>query len=260
MKRTNYPALLLTIGCLAATAAHAQVSFSVAPRLGLNVSTVSLNGSNLYDVQPRFGSGVEAGVLLDARSGNFAVQPSLLFSQKGFKLDETRTQNDGNEVYDINAKATITLNYLQLPINFVYTSGGTEGFQFFAGPYLGVLLGGSTDVSLVVKEKATGADAYRDSSTGTIKSGDKQPNENTSAIGSSQNPNSTGKNVLYVRGFDAGLQGGVGYRYKMLQAQASYQIGFSNLVPADAKGQDVGYTAKNRGFTLSVGYLFGKGN
>lgn len=259
MKPKTYPALLFAIGCLAATAAHAQTTFSVAPRLGLNVSTIGLEGSNLYDVKPRYGSGLEVGVLLDARSGNFAVQPSLLFSKKGFQLDESRTQRDGNDVYDINAKATVALNYLQLPVNFVYTANGAEGFQVFAGPYVGLLLGGSTQVSVVVKEAATGADVYRDSSTGTVKSGSQQPDD-ANLVSSTQNPNGSKENVTYVRGFDAGLQGGVGYRYKMLQAQASYQLGFSNLVPTDAQGQDVGYTAKNRGFTFSVGYLFGKGN
>lgn len=223
------------------------------------MSKVSLEGSNLYDVQPRYGSGVEVGAVLDIRSGNFAVQPSLLFSQKGFRLDENRTQRSGLEVYNITLTGSQTLNYLQLPVNFVYTANGAEGFQVFAGPYLGVLLGGSTQASALIKD-AAGAEVYRDSSTGTVKSGSQQPDNNNGLVSTNQNANSSGENVTYVRGFDAGLQSGVGYRYRMFQAQASYQFGFNNLVPTDAKGQDVGYTAKNRGFTVSVGYLFSKSN
>ena len=53
---------------------------------------------------------------------------------------------------------------------------------------------------------ATGADVYRDSSTGTVKSGSQQPDD-ANLVSSTQNPNGSKENVTYVRGFDAAFSG-----------------------------------------------------
>ena len=51
----------------------------------------------------------------------FSFQPALNYVQKGFNFTE-----EGEE------KTTLKLNYLELPLNFVYHSPGKKG-QFFAG-------------------------------------------------------------------------------------------------------------------------------
>ena len=103
------------------------ISFAQTPKIGV---TAGLNVSNLTTSggggSSDYKAGFQAGVVADfGLTENFSIIPELLFSQRGCKYK------------DINE--SVTLNYLQLPINAAYKFDVGYGSKLFifAGPYLG---------------------------------------------------------------------------------------------------------------------------
>jgi Outer membrane protein beta-barrel domain len=96
-----------------------------------------LNVSNLYvddvdDENARFGFNLGFyGQILS--SGVFAIQPELLFSTKGSKLEY------GGGLFDQTVK--YNLSYLDLPVLAVFKLG--DAAEIHVGPYVGYLLGAS---------------------------------------------------------------------------------------------------------------------
>jgi hypothetical protein len=81
--------------------------------------------------------GFNVGVLVDVKMGNdFSFQPGLNFVQKGGKDDEGSTSAD------------ISLNFLELPLDFIYHAKGKTGSFFIgAGPSLSYGLSGKAKVT-----------------------------------------------------------------------------------------------------------------
>ena len=129
-----------------------------------------------------------------------------------------------------------------MPLNFVYTTGGTQGFQLFAGPYVAMGVGGRAPYSISVKDN-TGQFDMEDSGAYSVKFANKQ------------NDNSNGDDI-YLRRFDIGANVGMGYRQGPVQVQLGYGFGLSNLVPLDSDGSDSGEKAQNRVLQLSANYFF----
>jgi hypothetical protein len=73
--------------------------------------------------------GFSGGIFGEFRFNNFAVQPELLFSIQGAKVDV-------EDYSDVEGK--FNLNYLNIPVMAKFYV--TEGFSLEAGPQLGVLL------------------------------------------------------------------------------------------------------------------------
>jgi len=72
------------------------------------------------------------------------------------------------------------------------------------------------------------------------------------------NPNSGALSYTFTaRRFDAGFNGGFGYRFGPFQAQLGYGFGLVNFVPKDANGNDTGSKGYNRAFQLSANYFLG---
>lgn len=237
--------MLLVTGLTgAATTAQAQSALSIGPRLGLNMATVTASGDNSSEVDPKNIFTPQVGVTLDLNfGGKFSFQPSLLYSQKGFKTEESGTESFGGNTITYSGSTTARINYLELPLNFVFTTGGTQGFQVFAGPYLALGVGGKAEYQFSVKD-----------SQGLL---------NSSESGSSpvkfanQEPSNSNGNTSYVRQFDAGLNAGMGYRQGPIQVQLAYGLGLGNLVPLNSDGSDTGEKAQNRVLQLSANYFFG---
>lgn len=219
------PISLLASGlALVAPAAHAQVKVSVGPVLGETLAKQHFNDD--FKVDYRFG--LVAGVQAYLSWGRFALQPALLFSQKGYKyLSQTQLNNDPT-LLDLTTK--LRLNYLTLPLNFTFAPAGTgTGPQFFAGPYVSMLLGGSLEQNLSGQPDAS------------------QPIRIANEADLFDGPT--------ARRFETGIQGGLGFRYESLVLQAAYSLGLSDTSPSY---NYIGRTPKayNRGFQVSVGYLF----
>lgn len=216
-------ASLLTSGLLLlATAAQAQTTFSIGPQVGLNVSgaTNAAPSNTTYTYRAGFEAGVQGAV----QFGHLAILPSLRFSQKGLHR---------HYGYDFGSTETdYRINYLTLPVNVAYClRRDGQGFQAFAGPYVGLLLGGNYQF--------TSSNGPSSSVEGRIRAGDYY------AVPA---PGTTTYDVLFRR-FDAGVQAGLGYRIGKVLVQADFSFGLTDLAPTFS-------SSYNRTAQASLSYLF----
>jgi hypothetical protein len=86
-------ASIIASSLLFATAAQAQVTFSIGPKVGYSLSTASFNVSDYPDYFSTFSSyrsGFEAGVVAQVCFGShLAVQPALLYARKAPRFGVT---------------------------------------------------------------------------------------------------------------------------------------------------------------------------
>ncbi len=157
--------------------------------------------------------GFSVGFLADLGiSENFAFQPGLNFNQKGGK----------SKAGDV--ETTSTLNYIELPLNFIFKTQAGNG-KFFGG--LGPVLGYGI----------SGKNKYKDggqSETDDIKFGNDEMEDDIK-------PFEASGNIL------AGYEFANGFF-----ASVNYNMGLSNLALGDGD-----YTVKNRFFGIRIGYMFG---
>lgn len=223
------------------TASAAQAQVTLGPRVGLNLSTVAVDlkdAGDEFDPESRIGG--QVGVALNVPMGKLALQPALLISQKGFTAQEKSTAQ-----YKTSLEQKMRLTYLEVPLNLVFTTGGTEGFQVFAGPYLGVGVGGRYSIK--------GSWSYNDGffrDNGTV-------DESGDVKFASQYPKSNNSDNAYFRTLDAGLNAGLGYKLKAFQVQLGYGLGLGNIIPNDEDGKEPDDKLHNRGFQLTASYFFG---
>jgi hypothetical protein len=127
--------LFLAGGLLLAGTAQAQVTYSVGPWVGGNVSSVRFPTTDR--AAPASRPGLEVGLTSTVQLGHFALQPSLLFSQKGYRHLGYLLNFDLVTPYEEDVR----LHYLTLPLNLAFTLGcAGQGLQVFAGPYASLLL------------------------------------------------------------------------------------------------------------------------
>ncbi len=106
----------------------ADSRFRVGFKGGVNFSNLYANEVN--DENSRFG--FQGGIFLRTPiSSIFSIQPELLYTQKGAKLNYTAVVN-GNRANQIN------LHYMELPV--LFRINPTETFNFHVGPYGGYLM------------------------------------------------------------------------------------------------------------------------
>lgn len=205
----HLPALCAASLLLSTATAAAQMTLRIGVRGGLNRAITTLaptsnaSGTNIYNRAAAKDAiyAYQVGMVLEAAFGKFAVQPALLFSQKG---EEFNTNVAGG---GLSARITSTnrYNWLELPVNFLYTLHGDHGLQLFAGPYVAMGLGG--------RQKGT---SYFSSPYAFY-----VPYEFDNQISYSPDTNN--------RRFDAGINFGLGYRQGPVQVQAGFGLGFINL-------------------------------
>jgi hypothetical protein len=226
---------------LAASSGHAQATFRIGPKVGYNLSFGGFEypQNDYFTVTNSARSGAEAGIAAQVGlSDHWAVQPAVLYAQKGFGFVEKAYDAPYN--YSYQGEYSFRLNYLTVPINVVYSQlPGGQGLQVFAGPYVGFLLGG----------RYGSGPARSQSDEGDVEAGDTYNNRRGEAYVS--------------RGQDVGLQGGLGYGFAGgFQVQASYSQGLRNLGAKYAPGvtTEAPPTYRNHAFQLSAAYLFGPKN
>jgi hypothetical protein len=114
---------------LLATTAHAQTTFQVGPRVGLNLTSSRFTG--LYSPTPSaIRSGFEADLVGNLAVGHWALQPAVLFTQKGYTTHGSAITIDWPITYDEDMR----YQYLTAPINVAYTQHQNgQGVQVFAG-------------------------------------------------------------------------------------------------------------------------------
>ncbi|GAB3653492.1 hypothetical protein GCM10027594_27630 [Hymenobacter agri] len=241
-------ASVLTAGLsLLAGAAQAQATFRVGPTVGYNLAFGGFDYPNqtYLKVSNTARSGVEAGVVAQLGfGGHFAVQPAVLYSQKGFGF--TESAYDAAYNYTYKGEYTFRFDYLAVPVNAVYSQEpGGRGLLVFGGPYVGFLLGGRY-TSAQSGSYGGGGSTRSQSDAGKVEAGDTYNNRPGQAYVS--------------RGTDVGLQGGLGYGFANgLQLQVGYSQGLRNLGAAYAPGvtSQQPPTYRNHAVQLSLAYLFG---
>ncbi|AMJ64326.1 hypothetical protein AXW84_01955 [Hymenobacter sp. PAMC 26628] len=214
---------------------HAQTTFSVGPRVGGGLFTVHFQQVGNDYSKSIYRSGWSAGLAGEIGLGHWALQPAVLYEQGGFKSQ--MLYNNGRSTYD--NRDDVRLQYVTIPLHVAYRQRATgQGVQAFAGPYLGLLLGGR----------------YRSTSDNA--------NDGFHAEGSatvSADPNASSAPGLVLQRVDAGLEGGVGYRYQGFLLHAGYRLGLRNVNSDQYYGLiSFGSTKyRTRAFQASLTYLFG---
>jgi hypothetical protein len=170
----------------------AQVKFGV--KAGLNLANMTAKDNDqIYSKDYKSKAGYHFGVTAEfAVNEKFSIEPALLFSTKGFKLEDTYSGH--------SYKVTANLNYLEIPINALYKMdlGGTKLFVS-AGPYLGYALSG--------KAKTTSSGSPDEETTIKIGSG-------------------TDKDIKAI---DFGLNIGAGVEFGAITLGLQYGLGLANL-------------------------------
>ena len=113
---------ILFLLLLASTASFAQ-HFELGAKAGVNISNFS-GASNEADLKAKSLIGFHAGGFVSLFLGNnFAIQPEVLLSTQGAKLEQTGSETD------------YKLTYINVPVMLKYRSNG--GFYLEAGPQIG---------------------------------------------------------------------------------------------------------------------------
>ena len=166
----------------------------------------------------------QLGIVFNARLGDYvSLRPEILYSQRGFKLDQA------------GSTYTARFNYLEIPFNVVGTiPAGPGKVEVFAGPSVGYLFGGK------------------------IKSDAKN-----FGIKGEDEPSKSDPDNVYFNYLNVSMNMGLGYNWKGLIFQAEYNLGFSNINPhyenrdSQAERDRGKYVTKFSSINLAVIYLFG---
>ncbi|RZK15823.1 MAG: PorT family protein [Hymenobacter sp.] len=253
--RTSF---LLLLGGLFAATAHAQTRISIGPRLGGNLATGTFStidpaaaaGYN-YDYSRSALLGGQVGVAASIGSGHWAVQPALVFTQKGLRQKLTGSYSFGGVSVQENDQIDCRVHYLELPVNVVYSLGADgNGFQLFAGPYVAIGVGGRATYTLNYTTNDPNFPGGSDSESQPFAFG------NTFAEPDPNSTNSVDADAR-ARRFDAGINAGIGYRRGPLQVQLGYGLGLLNVQPdypaSYQMSNDKGYL---RATQLTATYFF----
>jgi hypothetical protein len=241
---THTSRLVLAGSCLLVATAHAQVSLRVGPQVGGTHSAIQgAPDAEAGSVSAR--TGLEAGIVATLQVGHFAFQPAVLYAQRGFKRHLTYFDAGFGGLTD----ERVRLDYLSVPLRLAYTQHRDgRGLQVFAGPYLGLLVGGRREAfytfpgsSQQVVTSVAAADAHVTELTSSFR----------------------GAAPFYSRRLDLGAQVGLGYQAGRVLLQVSYSRGLRDLGTNEiATSRGVPLFShrpayRNRSLQASLGYLFG---
>jgi hypothetical protein len=196
-------------------------SYAQSTRLGFTAGAGFSNYNSKIDGESNNGksvTGITAGVFVDVPiSKNFSFQPAVNYIQKGTKYEQT--------IQGFKETTELTVNCLEVPLNFLYNSGGNKGNFFIgAGPSFPFSLSGS----LLFLDELTPIGFPAED----LKFGNGEDDD--------------------MKGFDFGANFITGYCFKNgLLLSANYNAGLTNLIPG---GSDNG-TVKSHYFGIKLGYV-----
>ena len=195
-----------------------EQSIVIGPRVGLNVSTYSVDKIDDSDLGSKVG--FSAGLAVEfpiVRS--FYINTGLFYTVKGAKEEVTE---DG-----YTAKTTMTAGYLELPVYASYRLNFAEEsqLQINFGTYFAYGLNGK--MKYEDNEGNTDIDLFGVSDEDDYKAG--------------------------LKRFDFGLGVGLGYTFHKVYLGMNYQFGLVNI--ADKKEWE-NASIKNSNFNISLGYNF----
>ncbi len=205
---------------LSAAGAAAQTTYCLGLRGGANraLTTVAAagNSSGTYPFSYSTAKATlyawQAGVVLEASRGNFSLQPGLIFTQKGEQTTNAFYASGFTGSNESQTNTTTRYNWLEIPLNVVYTLHGDHGLQVFAGPYVALGLGGRQRGSSTLA-------TYYGPATDPVPGLERPIDDERVSYGNGTNN----------RRLDVGVNFGVGYRQGPVQVQLGYGLGLRNL-------------------------------
>ncbi len=192
-----------------------DVEFGV--KAGLNLATIAVEDVDENNFKAGFHAGVSAKFPL---SESFALQPEVLFTQKGVK-----TTYDADFLgFDVaDGETTYNLNYVDIPIYAVYNF--TDNFNLHLGPYLGILVDASVDTQTEVLDFVN--------------------IDNTEEI-----------NEDRFNSITYGLTGGLGFELGMISIGANYNLGLAPVAEEDDIAEELIGEATNNVIQIYIGIIF----
>jgi hypothetical protein len=219
MKKNLLFALLL----LAATAVQAQLGIKGGISLA-SLAEEAFSSSEEYDATSYLG--FQGGLFAELPiSDGFAIQPEILFIQKGGKLE------------GLLGETNLRYNYLEVPILAKIKAGSTDGsgigLFFYGGPFVSYALNGSIEREGALIDGKIDID-FNDSNDDEINQ----------------------------RRIDWGAAFGLGVNLGPLLVDLRYDLGINNLLDDDlgTQGADNEPYLRTRSIGLTLGYVFGGGN
>jgi hypothetical protein len=231
---------LIMIAAVAAisTGAYAQASFGI--QVGANSGRLqieSTSGGTTTEENTESTWGFLFGAVAEVPiSETFVFRPELNFIQKGGKLDQNSSQGGVTSV----SKGEQTINFIEIPMNFVYMAPAGMGTFFIgAGPSIG--FGISGDYEFTNTTTFPGIPTVTSTGKGDVNFDGKKDSEVPA--------NDTD---VHLKRIDFGANALAGYKLSNgLFLNVGYAYGFSNLNPNDNE------SLKTRGFNIKLGYMFG---
>ncbi|MCD8540050.1 MAG: PorT family protein [Leadbetterella sp.] len=165
-------------------------------------------------------------------SDMFYVEPGLLFSNKGVKLDRDELLEIGGGYFTVRNKGSFDLYYLDIPLNgkVKFDVGSSVKVYGTFGPYVGVGVAGKLKGKLTVSVPAPFSESYDEK----IEWGSDRDTDN-------------------FKRADFGLSIGGGAEFGPFTAGVAYNHGLANISSYTGEGTKI----NNRVFSISVGYRFG---
>lgn len=225
MKKVIVLVLLFVMATISTQSLQAQASI----RGGINIASMSANATekNYKDYENQSIFGFQFAVAMPFKiSNNVAIQPELVFIQKGGK---SQYITDEKNKYI----STFTSNYIEVPISLKLglgnTSGDGIGFYVLGGPYVGIALNGK----------------YKNELTflGVTSTSNKTVDYTNDA--------NTEKRI------DWGFNVGAGLSLGKMYLEGRYGLGINNLLDDSASNSSSSAPyRRNRGIGLTVGVHF----
>jgi hypothetical protein len=237
---------LIVSASTAVSTAQAQVKFSYGPRIGFqrahqsdyNPGWETLFGE-VQDTPRRYG--FQLGVASSIQFSHFAIQPALVFIQKGYHYKQSGEYHYYDQNYHTHLATKQNLNYWEVPVNLVFSTGREDGFQLLVGGYAALGVEGWHLEKGHIDEPPIGEFGYY------ANGWDREQDAFKDIYG--------GHSGAHLWAYDFGVNGGLGYKHKSLQVQAIYSKGLCQLAHNSFKEDLTKFTTYNRSVELTVSYL-----
>lgn len=216
------------IAALSASASFAQLSLGV--QATGNLSDAKIKSIDPYDFNKKSrilpGGGLVAEYKL---SPHLSLRSGVNYQQAGTQL-KTSIPDLPGEIESIKLVSKGTFDYLQVPVNLLFTTGG-NALKFYAGG------GGYISYAVNGKSKQETTTKYADGSSETEK-------EEFDLFEKDEDGNASFKRTDY------GVSALAGVKFGNMFVNVGYQFSLANI----SKPEDTKYN--HRGLQLTVGYYF----
>lgn len=233
---------------------YSQVNFGI--KAGMNINNISQDfKEDYYEFGTKWKAGFHVGPMVDISFVPMVgLQTGLIFTRKGFEIDLDKFVDDfkeelGEFAYlldiDIDGRATASYNYLEVPI---HATVNILNFQFFAGPYIGIGVGGKSVIDATLKASLLGEEF-----TETI-----DEEYDLIPVFGDYDPDDLDDDEEAFNAFDFGLNFGVGYHIGPILLNAGYSLGLGNMTPGETDNDfdPADRKMSNRVITVSASFYF----